>query len=535
MSATNITFGSVCSGIEAASVAWHPIGWRAAWVSEIEKFPSAVLAHHHPDTPNLGDMTTIGERVLAGEVDAPRVLVGGTPCQAFSVAGLRGSLDDERGQLTLEYVRLLNDIEQVRRNSGLGGAIGVWENVPGVLNTKDNAFGCFLGALAGEAVPIEPPGQRWGNAGYVAGPERTIAWRVLDAQYFGVAQRRRRVFVVACSRGDICPREILFECQGVRRDNAPGREEGQKAAPTVTTGAPLSRSGGGELEHEAYVFSGNRPAEVNATLQTTCDDYSRADGFTTIVQPSTYRKLAHGYYEEDIVGGTLRANLHKGADTSDLVAIKGNIIGREPENGGNGLGAEPTETMYTLTSADRHAVAFAQNTRDEVRYVGGDRQIAGALAASPGIKQTTYVAQPLAVTVGFDAYNNAVTGDITKTLDTGSDYHHVPNVYIEQPATAFKVRSGSGDGGKGYMGKEETAYTVKGVDDQRLFTDMQVRRLTPVECERLQGFPDNYTDIRPNNKDTPDGPRYKALGNSMAVPVMRFIGEQIERLNNTAA
>ena len=232
MSATTITFGSVCSGIEASSVAWHPIGWRAAWVSEIEKFPSAVLAHHYPDVPNLGDMTTIGERVLAGEVDAPRVLVGGTPCQAFSVAGLRGSLDDERGQLTLEYVRLLNDIEQVRRNSGLGGAIGVWENVPGVLNTKDNAFGCFLGALAGEAVPIEPPGQRWGNAGYVAGPERAIAWRVLDAQYFGVAQRRRRVFVVACSRDDLCPREILFECQGVRRDNAPSREEGQKTAPT---------------------------------------------------------------------------------------------------------------------------------------------------------------------------------------------------------------------------------------------------------------------------------------------------------------
>jgi hypothetical protein len=360
------------------------------------------------------------------------------------------------------------------------------------------------------------------------------------------------------------------------------------------------------------VFSGNRPAEVNATLQTSCDDYSRADGFTTIVQPSTYGKLAHGYYEEDPIGVTLRANLHKGADTSDLVAIQGNIIGREPENGPGGLGATPTETMYTLTSSDRHAVcigmdaefnaanelmgtlrrggeggrdeavafdttqitspqngsnpqpvdpchplaagahppavAFAQNTRDEVRYVGGDGQIAGALAASPGMKQTTYVAQPVdpchplaagahppAVTIGFDAYNNAVTGDVTKTLDTGSDYHHVPNVYIEQPATAFKVRSGSGDGGKGYMGKEETAYTVKGVDDQRLFTDMQVRRLTPVECERLQGFPDNYTDIRPNDKDTPDGPRYKALGNSMAVPVMRFIGEQIEILNNTAA
>ena len=492
MSATTITFGSVCSGIEAASVAWHPIGWRASWVSEIEKFPSAVLAHHYPDVPNLGDMTTIGERVLAGEVDAPRVLVGGTPCQAFSVAGLRGSLDDERGQLTLEYVRLLNDIEQVRRNSGLGGAIGVWENVPGVLNTKDNAFGCFLGALAGEAMPIEPPGQRWGNAGYVAGPERAIAWRVLDAQYFGVAQRRRRVFVVACSRDDICPREILFECQGVRRDNAPSREEGQKAAPTVTTGAPFSRTGGGELEHEAYVAHRMRGfgdyIDDNSASTVKARDYK--DATDLVSMPSTYRKLAHGYYEEDPVGGTLRANLHKGADTSDLVAIKGNIIGREPENGGNGLGAEPTETMYTLTSADRHAVAF----------------------------DTTQITSP-------QNGSNPQPGDPCHPLAAGA---HPPAV--AQPATAFKVRSGSGDGGKGYMGKEETAYTVKGVDDQRLFTDMQVRRLTPVECERLQGFPDNYTDIRPNDKDTPDGPRYKALGNSMAVPVMRFIGEQIERL-----
>lgn len=270
------------------------------------------------------------------------------------------------------------------------------------------------------------------------------------------------------------------------------------------------------------------------------------DATDLVAMPSTYRKLAHGYYKEDIVGGTLRANLHTGADASDLVAIKGNIIGREPENGGNGLGAEPTETMYTLTSADRHAVAFAQNTRDEVRYVGGDGQIAGALAASPGMKQTTYVAQSKAYSFDSLASNsmkstNPESGcrevDLSKTIDTlgVNPTANQGGIAVAQPATAFKVRSGSGDGGKGYLGKEETAYTVKGVDDQRLFADMQVRRLTPVECERLQGFPDNYTDIRPNDKDTPDGPRYKALGNSMAVPVMRFIGEQIERLNNTAA
>lgn len=185
-------FGSVCSGIEAASVAWHPLGWQAAWLAEIEPFPSAVLAHHYPDVPNLGDMTALPKLLNTGLLEAPDVLCGGTPCQAFSVAGMRKSLDDARGNLSLTFCEIANAIDEQRISAGLAPAIIFWENVPGVLNTHDNAFGCFLGALAGESGALVPPGGKWSDAGYVYGPQRTIAWRTLDAQYFGLAPATRR-------------------------------------------------------------------------------------------------------------------------------------------------------------------------------------------------------------------------------------------------------------------------------------------------------------------------------------------------------
>jgi site-specific DNA-cytosine methylase len=256
-------FGSVCSGIEAASVAWHPLGWTAAWLSEIEPFPCAVLKHHYPDVPNHGDMSLLPEKILSGQVEAPDLFCGGTPCQAFSVAGLRNSLDDARGNLSLTFVGIANAIDHVRSLRGDSPAIVFWENVPGVLNTKDNAFGCFLGALAGESEPITAPGERWSNAGCVFGPQRTVAWRVLDAQYFGVAQRRRRVFVVASARDDINPTEVLFEFEGLRRDTAPSREKGQRIAPCVTNGPPFSRTGNERVEAEAMVVW---PLEVAPTL-----------------------------------------------------------------------------------------------------------------------------------------------------------------------------------------------------------------------------------------------------------------------------
>ena len=264
-------FGSVCSGIEAASVAWHPLGWQAAWFAEIEPFPCAVLAHHYPTVPNLGDMTTIARRVMTGEVESPDVLAGGTPCQAFSVAGLRESLADERGNLTLKFVELADAIDFVRVRDGRPPAIVFWENVPGVLSTKDNAFGCFLAGLAGEDEPLRAPGGKWANAGAVYGPTRAVAWRTLDAQYFGLAQRRRRVFVVASARDGFDPATVLFEWEGVRRDSAPRREQG-KVAPTI----PSRSTGGGGLGTDfdcdsgtICVATGQAGAEIGADMAPT--------------------------------------------------------------------------------------------------------------------------------------------------------------------------------------------------------------------------------------------------------------------------
>ncbi len=214
-----LKYGSVCSGIEAATAAWHPLGMEPVWFAEIEPFPSAVLAHHYPRTPNLGDMTKLGALVLAGKIEAPDVLVGGTPCQAFS-AGMRQGMLDPRGALTIKYVELADAVDHVRTSRNQPESIIVWENVPGVLSDKGNAFGCFLGALAGEDCELQPPGKRWQDAGCVYGPKRTIAWRILDAQYFGLAQRRRRVFLVASARADFDPTAVLFEreaCAGIIR------------------------------------------------------------------------------------------------------------------------------------------------------------------------------------------------------------------------------------------------------------------------------------------------------------------------------
>lgn len=189
----SITYGSVCSGIEAASIAWEVLGWRPSWFSQFDPehnykngpdFPSAVLAYRWPHVTNIGDMTKIAAAIWRGKIEAPDVLVGGTPCQAFSIAGLRNGLTDSRGQLTLAFVELVNAIDEKRREQGKPPVIVVWENVPGVFSSRDNAFGCFLAGLAGESCELESPGKKWTNAGYVLGPERAVCWRVLDAQFF---------------------------------------------------------------------------------------------------------------------------------------------------------------------------------------------------------------------------------------------------------------------------------------------------------------------------------------------------------------
>ncbi|PIB57809.1 DNA cytosine methyltransferase [Pseudomonas sp. 2995-1] len=270
-----MTYGSVCSGIEAATQAWHPLGMRAAWFAEIEPFPSAVLAHHYPDVPNHGDMTKLSALVLSGKISAPDVLVGGTPCQAFSVAGMREGLADPRGALTIKYVELADAVDYVRAGQRKPASVIVWENVPGVLSDKGNAFGCFLGALAGEDCELQPPGKKWQDAGCVYGPKRTIAWRVLDAQYFGLAQRRRRVFVVASARDGFDPTEVLFEREGTRRDSPPGRSAEFALHPTLTA------QGGGSLDdREAYVL------EPEGVRRTSVIEWERCQGF-----PDNYTQI----------------------------------------------------------------------------------------------------------------------------------------------------------------------------------------------------------------------------------------------------
>lgn len=225
-----LRFGSVCSGIEAASVAWNPLGWEAAWFAEIEPFPCAVLAYRFPDVPNFGDMTTLPQRILDGEIEAPDLLCGGTPCQAFSVAGKRRSLDVARGNLSLVFCQIADAIHSARTQLRKSSPIIFWENVPGVLHTKDNAFGCFLAELVGADSPLSSGSVRWPCAGLVAGPKRKAAWRVLDAQHFGVPQRRRRVFVVACAvGGGIDPAKVLFERQGMPRDSETSDEPRETA------------------------------------------------------------------------------------------------------------------------------------------------------------------------------------------------------------------------------------------------------------------------------------------------------------------
>lgn len=201
--------GSVCSGIEAASVAWNPLGFHFEWFSETAGFPSRVLSARYPDVPNLGDMNDIPALLVSGQIDAPDIICGGTPCQAFSFAGRQKGLRDVRGNLTLRFADIIDTNDAVRRRCAKKQTLVLWENVEGVLSDKTNAFGCFISLLAGLS-DIMPMHRTWPTAGFLRGPERTVAWRVLDAKFFGVPQQRRRLYVVAGAE-DIHPERILFE------------------------------------------------------------------------------------------------------------------------------------------------------------------------------------------------------------------------------------------------------------------------------------------------------------------------------------
>lgn len=391
---------SVCSGIEAASVAWHPLGWRAIAFSEIEPFPCAVLNYHYPDVENWGNLEALHDWPKRSDVD---VLVGGTPCQSFSVAGLCKGLDDPRGNLALAYLAC---VERYRPRWV------VWENVPGVLSSDDGrAMGAFIGGLA--------------ELGY------GYAWRVLDAQYFGVPQRRRRVFVVGYSGDWRPPFGVLFEPESMRRDSAPSREAGQRVAPSLAA----RTQGGGGLGTDTDCDGGLISMALNA------GSMGRQDAETETLIPF------------------------------DLFQITAPI---------NRQNRKPGDPCHTLAhdNAAHAAVVFDARQSDAIQY--GDR--AGPLD-----------------TCGYSQ-------GVAHSVCLGSDPIHNNDVAMPQTGR-------NGDPGVVQAGRS-------------------VRRLTPRECERLQGFPDDYTLVPYRNGWAKDGPRYKALGNAFAVPVVRWLGERINLMES---
>ncbi|GEM_PF-116498 len=529
----NLRYGSVCSGLEAASQAWESLGWTPAWFAEIEPFPSAVLAHHWPHVQNLGDMTKIAAAITAGDVEAPEVLVGGTPCQAFSVAGRRAGLDDARGQLTLSYVELADAIDNKRRERGEQPVIIVWENVPGVLSSKDNAFGCFLAELAGESSELQPAGGKWTYAGCVSGPKRVIAWRTIDAQFCGVAQRRRRTFVVASAHPDIDPTEILFELDSLRRDTPPSRETG--SCVTALTANGVGVSGADDNQGAA----GHLIPSVVGALDTECGfskatDQSLRNGHVLPVNvPNFYEAYQHHGWRDADCAGPLTANLEKGVMggtplvSHDVTAFNWQAAG----NTSSTLGADEHCTG-TLQASQHPAVAYSVALRGRdggaIAELGND--IAGTLRASAGGGDKPHVLAFSSKDYGADA-----SVDVSPTLRASNSANSNQNAGAP-PAIAYAIAGNTigrspENGGNGTGYSIETGYTLTKSDQHGVMHDMKVRRLMPIECERLQGMADNFTQIPWRNKpanECPDGPRYKAIGNSMAVPVMRWIGERIQ-------
>jgi DNA (cytosine-5)-methyltransferase 1 len=532
-----IEYGSVCSGIEAATLAWKPLGMRATWFAEIEPFPSAVLAHHYPNTPNLGDMTKLGAQVLAGKIAAPDVLVGGTPCQAFSVAGMREGLTDPRGALTIKYVELADAVDYVRAGQRKPPCVIVWENVLGVLSDKGNAFGCFLGALAGEDCELQPSGKKWPDAGCVYGPKRTIAWRILDAQYFGLAQRRRRVFVVASARDGFDPTEVLFEREGVRRDTAPRRGEGQDVTGSAPFGPALQCGCGytfdeslgqygcpnceGDEGPAVGVFCGvpafgghslGGSVERSATL-TAKDTRLDMESETFFVHPEVAGALTSHAFS----GGA--GGRPDGAAAGHFV-VAPTLAGGSRKSGGYSYDDIPCVTATLDASYGRlqgcsgqdanhgHSHLVVHGTQDpDVRY-----EQAHTLGRNNGAENAVLAIQNATRGKDQNGLGIAEPGEPMYTLDQGS-----------QHAVMVAEISGTLGANHGNV-KAEHAWTGQ------LIGGSSVRRLIPRECERLQGMTDDYTLIPWRGKpasECPDGPRYKAIGNSKAVTVVRWIGRRI--------
>lgn len=509
---------SIFSGIEAATVAWHPLGWEPLAFSEIDPFPSTVLQHHYPDIPNLGDITKIDWSPYVGAAD---IVVGGSPCQSFSVAGKREGLAGASG-LMFEYIRAVRELRP---------RWFVWENVPGAFTSeRGEAYRQLLSEM--DAL------------GY------GLAWRVLDAQFFGVAQRRERVFLVG-SLGTMRCAEVLFERESLSWDHQSSRQKRQALTEEAQERV-------GEADHDSGCLN---PGETQ----------SRRVYPASGVYPTLSTREKSGQNQESVFtqfGDDVAGTLTSRYDSSPCVDRGANVIVDErdkvflcqtAQTGSNGklvkqddvmntldrtnstavaaldFKVKPVAFLYnqgakvrslgiseispTLKTDHNPAVAFASNQRDEVREL----EVAGALAAQPGIKQQTYICRA-------DGQANAMTSvDMAPTLTSHAK---------KDPPLIYPAEDSIGEGALIQRDMSATLSThniqtpITGGREKRGLT---VRRLTPRECERLQGFPDDYTDIPYRNKEhAPDGPRYKALGNSMAVPVMRWIGERIRTVEEAA-
>ncbi|WP_213547859.1 DNA cytosine methyltransferase [Vannielia litorea] len=424
---------TLCSGIGAPEMAAPWVDWRFA--SEIEAFPRSVLQqrfgyrvpedHNQGDPLLWGDMTEVTPDLLRQRgIPLPDLIVAGTPCQAFSVAGARKGLEDPRGNLTLAFVEICHAIVAARPDGKLAV---LWENVPGVLSDSGNAFGAFLGGLVGalDALP-QPAGGSWPGEGMVQGPRARAAWAALDAQWFGVAQRRRRVFVVV-DFGNCCdPAQILLEPDSLRGDSPPRRETWQGVAASLTRS--LGRRGGlpsgGEIENHLIPSTGSVAHCLNA-------------GGMGRIDYETERMVAH--------------------------ALRGEGFDASEDGTGRGTPIVP--------------VAFHNRQEPDV---------SGAVTHPLGAKDN-------GMAVAFDM--------------RGRDGGAMP----EGPHDTANIRAASGGSSRSYVA-----------------TPWAVRRLTPRECARLQGFPDDHSEVEHRGKPAADGPQYKAYGNSMAVPCIRWILDRLK-------
>ena len=466
-------YGSVCSGIEAASVAWHSLGWEAQWYSEIEHFPSEVLKHRFPDVPNLGDMTQLTSNPTFNEKSID-LLVGGTPCQSFSVAGLRGGLADPRGNLMLTFLALAD----TKKPKWI-----VWENVPGVLSSNGGRdFGTFLTAL--------------GNIGY------GFAYRVLDAQHFGVAQRRRRVFVVG-HLGDWRPAAaVLFESESLQRNPKPSRAKRQE----TSTDAQGSVGEAGKSWWDGGQTAATLTKQNAGGNQRMPDKDNFGAVIEQVAQPITMEKIA----------GPIDASYYKG---------QGSRQGGERE-----FVAQPQYLVADQgnNSAVLHPIPILAGEHPQKGVsIGVCPTLPAAMGMGGG--HTPLVPHPIAV----DCFNQTINEKTSQTIgSSASDVNHYGAV-LEPKAVDFRNSKIDGDVTMTLQSKPNGGYSVN--CQPGVLQTMTIRRLTPKECERLQGFPDDWTKIPYRNKPAdqcPDGPRYKACGNSMAVPVMRWIGTRIQMIEN---